>query len=110
MKEPPQKLATCDNRQSICNLQNLIRTEWLLLTVFEDVDKVAEMEEADFLEVLALFVRRRRAVLLTGEQIEGVLRAEESVVVEDFDGRHPVGVVVTSNLSKKHTADSGEYR
>lgn len=78
--------------------------------MFENVDKIAEMEKANFLEVLALFVRRCCTVLLTSEQIERVLCTKESVVVEDFNGSHPVGVVVTSNLSKKHIADSGKYQ
>ena len=63
-------------------------------TVAENVDELAEVEKADLLQVLPIFVRRRRRVLLTREQIVRVFRPDESVVVKNLDGRHPVGIEV----------------
>jgi len=38
-------------------------------------------------------------VLLAHEQVEGVLRPQEVVVVQDFHGTHPVGIEVTRDLT-----------
>jgi hypothetical protein len=37
-------------------------------------------------------------VFLAGEKVEGVFGAQKVVVVQDLDGRHPVGITVFCNL------------
>jgi len=67
-------------------------------TVSENVDKFAEVIEPDFLQVQAFLVGRRSTVLLTGEQVERVLRTEKRIVVDNFHCRHPVWREITCDL------------
>lgn len=72
--------------------------------MFEDIDEITKVEEANLLEVLPLLVCCGRAVLLTSEQVERILCSEERVIIQDFDCRHPVGIVISRNLRSKGNA------
>ena len=47
-------------------------------------------------------------VFLADEEIERVFSSEEGVIIQDFNGSHPIGVTITSHLSAHniHVIDS----
>ena len=47
----------------------------------ENADEIPDMEESNFVESLAVLVCRGGTVLLTREEVEGILSTKEGVVV-----------------------------
>lgn len=64
----------------------------------EHIHKITHVIASDLLQVLPVFVTGRTAVLLTGENIEGVLCTKECVIVNNFQSCHPVWREIMSNL------------
>ncbi|KAL0627385.1 hypothetical protein AAY473_000694 [Plecturocebus cupreus] len=83
----------------------------------KDIDKLAQVEKTNLLEVLPLLVSggsaEKRAghyspVLLTHKQVKGIFSPQKIVIIQDFHSTHPVGIKVSSNLKTDKASSSTE--
>ena len=72
----------------------------------KDIDVFSQVTQAEFSQDVSFILLRRATVLVTGNEIAGVFRADERLVIEKLARRRPLGLNVVSNLSEERRRTS----